>query len=279
MKSTGEVMGLDSSFERAFAKSQLGAGVDPAGGRHGVPLGQGRRQDAACRRWRAAWSRWASPSWRPAAPPRASARPGLPVTVVNKVLEGRPHCVDAIRSGEVQLVINTASDAAVDRRQLRDPPQRADARRAALHDDGRRAGRGARDRGAASRERLKSRRCSPIFAVRSEPRRGRGLARRAVPRRSSAWPATRLPHCAFVTIEGPSAVQKFPMTAPGLQRLEDELRTAQVGGAPGDHPRDRRGAHAWRPVGERRIPRRARTPVLHRGPHRRARGDRLRRSR
>ena len=28
---------------------------------------------------------------------------------VNKVLEGRPHCVDAIRSGEVQLVINTAS--------------------------------------------------------------------------------------------------------------------------------------------------------------------------
>jgi carbamoyl-phosphate synthase large subunit len=34
---------------------------------------------------------------------------GLPVTVVNKVLEGRPHCVDAIRSGEIQLVINTAS--------------------------------------------------------------------------------------------------------------------------------------------------------------------------
>ena len=34
---------------------------------------------------------------------------GLPVTAVNKVLEGRPHCVDAIKSGEVQLVINTAS--------------------------------------------------------------------------------------------------------------------------------------------------------------------------
>jgi carbamoyl-phosphate synthase large subunit len=34
---------------------------------------------------------------------------GFPVTVVNKVLEGRPHCVDAIRSGEIQLVINTAS--------------------------------------------------------------------------------------------------------------------------------------------------------------------------
>ena len=36
---------------------------------------------------------------------------GLAARVVNKVLEGRPHCVDAIRSGEVQLVINTASGA------------------------------------------------------------------------------------------------------------------------------------------------------------------------
>jgi carbamoyl-phosphate synthase large subunit len=33
---------------------------------------------------------------------------GLPVKVINKVLEGRPHCVDAIRSGEIQLVVNTA---------------------------------------------------------------------------------------------------------------------------------------------------------------------------
>ena len=36
---------------------------------------------------------------------------GLPVKLVNKVLEGRPHCVDAIRSGEIQLVINTAGSA------------------------------------------------------------------------------------------------------------------------------------------------------------------------
>jgi carbamoyl-phosphate synthase large subunit len=36
---------------------------------------------------------------------------GMTVTTVNKVLEGRPHCVDAIRSGAVQLVINTASGA------------------------------------------------------------------------------------------------------------------------------------------------------------------------
>ncbi len=42
---------------------------------------------------------------------RAHREAGLPVRVVNKVLEGRPHCVDAIRSGEIQLVVNTASGA------------------------------------------------------------------------------------------------------------------------------------------------------------------------
>jgi carbamoyl-phosphate synthase large subunit len=36
---------------------------------------------------------------------------GLAVQVVNKVLEGRPHCVDAIKSGDVQIVINTAAGA------------------------------------------------------------------------------------------------------------------------------------------------------------------------
>ncbi len=36
------------------------------------------------------------------------AEAGIAVELVNKVLEGRPHCVDAIRSGEIQLVINTA---------------------------------------------------------------------------------------------------------------------------------------------------------------------------
>jgi carbamoyl-phosphate synthase large subunit len=32
---------------------------------------------------------------------------GLDCQIINKVLEGRPHCVDAIKSGEIQLVINT----------------------------------------------------------------------------------------------------------------------------------------------------------------------------
>ena len=36
---------------------------------------------------------------------------GLDVTVVNKVLEGRPHCVDALKSGDIQLVVNTTEGA------------------------------------------------------------------------------------------------------------------------------------------------------------------------
>ncbi|MDE2005146.1 MAG: carbamoyl-phosphate synthase large subunit [Rhodospirillales bacterium] len=110
MKSTGEVMGLDSSFERAFAKSQLGAGVIlPEAGtvflsvkdsdKRAVP-GLARRLTEMGYRLLA--TRGTAATIREA---------GLAVTVVNKVLEGRPHCVDAILSGEVQLVVNTASGA------------------------------------------------------------------------------------------------------------------------------------------------------------------------
>ncbi len=108
MKSTGEVMGLDTSFERAFAKAQLGAGVVlPEKGcvflsvkdadKKGLPL-------LARRLTEMGFSILATKG--------TAARikeAGFPVRTVNKVLEGRPHCVDAIRSGEVQLVINTAS--------------------------------------------------------------------------------------------------------------------------------------------------------------------------
>jgi len=108
MKSTGEVMGLDASFERAFAKSQLGAGVIlPMSGtvflsvkdadKKGVPALARRLVDMG---FRILATRGTAACIRDA---------GLPATVVNKVLEGRPHCVDAIRSGEIQLVVNTAS--------------------------------------------------------------------------------------------------------------------------------------------------------------------------
>ena len=108
MKSTGEVMGLDASFERAFAKSQLGAGVIlPAGGTVLLSIREADKKGLPALARRLVDMGFAILATRgTAARIRAT---GLPVTVVNKVLEGRPHCVDAILSGEVQLVINTAS--------------------------------------------------------------------------------------------------------------------------------------------------------------------------
>jgi carbamoyl-phosphate synthase large subunit len=108
MKSTGEVMGLDASFERAFAKSQLGAGVRlPDAGTVFLSI-----KDADKKGLPALARRLAEMGFSIMATRGTAARirdAGLAVRVVNKVLEGRPHCVDAIRSGEVQLVINTAS--------------------------------------------------------------------------------------------------------------------------------------------------------------------------
>jgi len=108
MKSTGEVMGLDASFERAFAKAQLGAGVRlPEAGTVFVSIKDSDKKGLPALARRLAEMGFAIRATRGTAARIREA--GLEVTVVNKVLEGRPHCVDAIRSGEIQMVINTAS--------------------------------------------------------------------------------------------------------------------------------------------------------------------------
>ena len=107
MKSTGEVMGLDNSFERAFAKSQLGAGVKlPDQGTVFLSVRDGDKGGLVPMARRLVDMGFAIMATRGTASRIRDA--GLAVRVVNKVLEGRPHCVDAIQSGEVQLVINTA---------------------------------------------------------------------------------------------------------------------------------------------------------------------------
>jgi len=107
MKSTGEVMGLDASFERAFAKSQLGAGVKlPVAGTVFISVRDADKPAAVTLARRLTQMGFAMMATRGTAARLREA--GLPCAVVNKVLEGRPHCVDAIKSGEVQLVINTA---------------------------------------------------------------------------------------------------------------------------------------------------------------------------
>jgi carbamoyl-phosphate synthase large subunit len=110
MKSTGEVMGLDSDFGRAFAKSQLGSGtILPLSGTVFVSV---RNKDkpnvvAPCRRlielgFKLLATRGTADVLR---------AEGLEVETVNKVLEGRPHIVDRMLSGGVQLVFNTTEGA------------------------------------------------------------------------------------------------------------------------------------------------------------------------
>ncbi len=108
MKSTGEVMGLDASFERAFAKSQLGAGVKlPSHGTVFISIRDSDKAGLVPMARRLTEMGFSVMATRGTAARIRDA--GLPVKIVNKVLEGRPHCVDAIEGGEIKLVINTAA--------------------------------------------------------------------------------------------------------------------------------------------------------------------------
>ncbi|MBL6078865.1 carbamoyl-phosphate synthase large subunit [Belnapia sp. T18] len=106
MKSTGEVMGLDASFERAFAKAQLGAGVKlPLAGAAFISVKESDKPAAVVLARRLIDMGFAVVATRGTAARIREA--GLACEIINKVLEGRPHCVDAIKSGDIQLVINT----------------------------------------------------------------------------------------------------------------------------------------------------------------------------
>jgi carbamoyl-phosphate synthase large subunit len=110
MKSTGEVMGLDRDFGRAFAKAQLASGVTlPRGGTVFISV---RESDKAAM---VDCGRALLKMGFEIIATRGTADHlngnGVEAGVVNKVLEGRPHIVDAIKSGEVQLVFNTTEGA------------------------------------------------------------------------------------------------------------------------------------------------------------------------
>jgi carbamoyl-phosphate synthase large subunit len=110
MKSTGEVMGLDTNFARAFAKAQLGAGVKlPLAGTAFLSVKETDKAAIVPIARRLAELGFSIMATGGTA--KCISAAGIAVKRVNKVLEGRPHCVDAIRSGEIQLVINTAHGA------------------------------------------------------------------------------------------------------------------------------------------------------------------------
>ncbi len=107
MKSTGEVMGLDVSFERAFLKAQLGAGVKlPDTGTAFISVKESDKPAAVTLARRLLDMGFTVMATRGTAARLREA--GLACQVVNKVLEGRPHCVDSMKSGDIQLVINTS---------------------------------------------------------------------------------------------------------------------------------------------------------------------------
>ncbi|MEX1204303.1 MAG: carbamoyl-phosphate synthase large subunit, partial [Dongiaceae bacterium] len=110
MKSTGEVMGIDRDFARAFAKSQLGAGTRlPLQGTVFISV-----KDKDKPAMVAPGRELVAMGFRLIATEGTAAYlagQGLPVGRVNKVLEGRPHIVDAMKNGDVQLVFNTTEGA------------------------------------------------------------------------------------------------------------------------------------------------------------------------
>ena len=106
MKSTGEVMGIDRSFAPAFLKSQLGAGMKPP--QSGTLFVSVKDTDKPL--IVPAVRTLLDKGFRVIATGGTQtylAEQGLAVEPVNKVAEGRPHIVDAIIDGEVQLIFNT----------------------------------------------------------------------------------------------------------------------------------------------------------------------------
>ncbi len=111
MKSTGEVMGIASDFPTAFAKAQLGAGLRlPESGCAFISVRDADKARAAelARMLHGAGFRLLAT----AGTAEALAREGLPVDTVAKVIDGvRPHIVDRLLSGDVDLIVNTTEGA------------------------------------------------------------------------------------------------------------------------------------------------------------------------
>ncbi len=110
MKSTGEVMGIDREFGKAFAKAQLGANVKlPTSGKVFVSVKDADKKAIIEPVRKLVDAGFTIVSTKgTAAYMRAH---GIVAEPVNKVKEGRPHCVDMIKSNEIALVFNTTFGA------------------------------------------------------------------------------------------------------------------------------------------------------------------------
>ena len=110
MQSTGEVMGIDIDFAGAFAKTQLGAGVKlPMSGTVFISVRDADKKHVVTTAQKLYDTGFQLVATRGTA--TFLQEKGIPVRVVNKVLEGRPHIVDAIKNNEICMVINTTHGA------------------------------------------------------------------------------------------------------------------------------------------------------------------------
>ncbi|HMR52755.1 MAG TPA: carbamoyl-phosphate synthase large subunit [Amaricoccus sp.] len=121
MRSTGEVMGWDRSFPRAFLKAQMGAGAAlPEAGTVFVSIKDGDKAPAIVEASRIlqelGFTLIATGGTRD-----FLTRAGIPATRINKVYEGRPHIVDLMKDGGVQIVFNTTegTQSIADSREIR----------------------------------------------------------------------------------------------------------------------------------------------------------------
>ncbi len=120
MRSTGEVMGVDESFGAAFLKSQIAAGVTlPDAGVCFISVKSSDKEavtpiarDLADMGFKLIATRGTA---------AYLSEHGVIVEVINKVLEGRPHVVDSMTNGDVQLIFNTTegSQSLVDSASIR----------------------------------------------------------------------------------------------------------------------------------------------------------------
>ena len=121
MRSTGEVMGLDKSFSRAFLKSQMGAGVVlPTEGNVFLSIKDSDKGDMILEAARTV-RELGFDIVATRGTTEYLTRNGIESTVVNKVYEGRPNIVDMMKDGGVQLVFNTTegTQSVEDSREIR----------------------------------------------------------------------------------------------------------------------------------------------------------------
>lgn len=106
MKSTGEVMGIGETFAEAYAKAQLGAGDEiPSTGTAFISVRERDKGEMVGVARQLAELGFKLVSTRGSGQLLLDA--GLDVEIVNKVKQGRPHIVDMIKNGKIDLIVNT----------------------------------------------------------------------------------------------------------------------------------------------------------------------------